>query len=94
MKDNMQEANSRYKCGELKQSAQARKIVGKSSSCQICVCVCFLQCSIAVFFGGLEFFQGVCVNVCVRSPVGLKLINLACFCLCIVLLSVRTTINP
>lgn len=56
-----------------------------------CVCVCFPSLE------DWSFSQCVCVHVslCVLcSPVGLKLINLACFCLCIIPSSVNATINP
>lgn len=63
----------------------------KSPNLSVCLCVCvFLLWRIGVF-------RSVCVHVslCVLcSPVGLKLINLACFCLCIIPSSVNTTINP
>ena len=56
--------------------------------------------SVCVYFPSLEdwsFSQCVCarVSLCVLcSPVGLRLINLARFCLCIIPSSVNTTINP
>ena len=58
MKDNTRGANFyRYKCGELRQSEGEKKIVGKNSSIQMCVCV--LQCPSSL--EDYSFYRVVCV---------------------------------
>lgn len=67
--------------------SRGRKIVERSSSCQICESVWGLPCFWVFFFP-----RGARLPVC--SSVRLKLINLACFRLCIILPGVDMRVEP
>lgn len=107
MKDNRQGANScRHKCSELKLLGGECEIRQRAQIC-VCVCLCvFFSAQWLSFpfikfnFSFIYFWERLGCSVWVRAHVsvctlvGLKLINLARFCLWIILLSVDTMTNP
>lgn len=72
----------------MEPSEGERKIWGKTSASEIRVFLCFLQCSSSFLLWRISDC------VCVRPPMGPTMINLACFCLCIIPSSVTAMINP
>ena len=77
MKDNMRGSNSRrFKCGELRQSEEEKKIAGEraqvAKSVRVCVLFCSAQClSSLQDWGFTSLHECVYVHVCV------------CVCVCV-----------